>query len=278
MKILSWKLFLEELVGEKPISDYLKYISDMNQTMPDKLFFIGDIKFDVIVDFGCADGTFLENVSKVRPNVKIIGYDIDQNMLDKASAKLPKRALLTDDWRTVVSEVSKYNRPLLNLSSVIHEVYSYSKNSMIINKFWNGQVFAGDFKWITIRDMIPSVTLTRNEIVDFKQDAKKLRRMADKESLQSFEENWGSINSDYRNFVHFLLKYKYRDNWEREVRENYLPITLETLRTKIPQGYSIVLEDSFVLPYLKKEVKKDFNIDLTHATHLKMIIENKNFR
>jgi len=278
MKILSWKLFLEELVGEKPISDYLKYISDMNQTMPDKLFFIGDIKFDVIVDFGCADGTFLENVSKVRPNVKIIGYDIDQNMLDKASAKLPKRALLTDDWRTVVSEVSKYNRPLLNLSSVIHEVYSYSKNSMIINKFWNGQVFAGDFKWITIRDMIPSATLTRNEIVDFKQDAKKLRRMADKESLQSFEENWGSINSDYRNFVHFLLKYKYRDNWEREVRENYLPITLETLRTKIPKGYSIVLEDSFVLPYLKKEVKKDFNIDLTHATHLKMIIENKNFR
>jgi 23S rRNA U2552 (ribose-2'-O)-methylase RlmE/FtsJ len=278
MKILSWKLFLEELVGEKPISDYLKYISDMNQTMPDKLFFIGDIKFDVIVDFGCADGTFLENVSKVRPNVKIIGYDIDQNMLDKASAKLPKSAILTDDWRTVVSEVSKYNRPLLNLSSVIHEVYSYSKNSMVINKFWNGQVFAGDFKWITIRDMIPSVTLTRNEIIDFKQDAKKLRRMADKDSLQSFEENWGSINSDYRNFVHFLLKYKYKDNWEREVRENYLPITLETLRTKIPQGYSIVLEDSFVLPYLKKEVKKDFNIDLTHATHLKMIIENKNFR
>lgn len=278
MKILSWKLFLEELVGEKPISDYLKYISDMNQTMPDKLFFIGDIKFDVIVDFGCADGTFLENVSKVRPNVKIIGYDIDQNMLDKASAKLPKSAILTDDWNTVVSEVSKYNRPLLNLSSVIHEVYSYSKNSMVINKFWNGQVFAGDFKWITIRDMIPSVTLTRNEIIDFKQDAKKLRMMADKDSLQSFEENWGSIFSDYRNFVHFLLKYKYKDNWEREVRENYLPITLETLRTKIPQGYSIVLEDSFVLPYLKKEVKKDFNIDLTHSTHLKMIIENKNFR
>jgi 23S rRNA U2552 (ribose-2'-O)-methylase RlmE/FtsJ len=250
----------------------------MNQTMSDKLFFIGDIKFDVIVDFGCADGTFLENVSKVKPNVKIIGYDIDQNMLDKASAKLPKSAVLTDDWSAVVSEVSKYNRPLLNLSSVIHEVYSYSKNSMVINKFWNGQVFAGDFKWITIRDMIPSVTLTRNEIVDFKQDAKKLRRMADKDSLQSFEENWGSIFSDYRNFVHFLLKYKYKDNWEREVRENYLPITLETLRTKIPQGYSIVLEDSFVLPYLKKEVKKDFNIDLTHATHLKMIIENKNFR
>lgn len=278
MKILSWKLFLEELVGEKPISDYLKYISDMNQTMPDKLFFIGDIKFDVIVDFGCADGTFLENVHKVRPNVKIIGYDIDQNMLDKASTKLPKSAILTDDWNTVVSEVSKYNRPLLNLSSVIHEVYSYSKNSMVINKFWNGQVFSGNFKWITIRDMIPSVTLTRNEIIDFKQDAKKLRMMSDKDSLQSFEENWGSIFSDYRNFVHFLLKYKYRDNWEREVRENYLPITLETLRTKIPQGYSIVLEDSFVLPYLKKEVKKDFNIDLTHPTHLKMIIENKNFK
>jgi len=276
-KILSWQLFLEELVGEKPISNYDKYIIDMNTTMSDKLFFLSEIKFDVIVDFGCADGTFLESISKSRPNVKIIGYDLDQTMLDKASGKLPKNAILTNDWQIVIKELSGLKHPLLNLSSVIHEVYSYS-NSLTVNKFWNSQVFGGNFKYITIRDMMPSVQLTRNEINNFKEDAKKVRRKADKNYLLSFEDVWGSIKSDYRNFIHFLLKYKYTDNWQREVNENYLPITLETLKSKIPSDYSIQYEDDFVLPYLKKEVKRDFNVDLTHSTHVKMILKNQSFK
>ena len=39
MKILSWNLFLEELVGQNPISNYEQYIADMNKAMSDKLFF-----------------------------------------------------------------------------------------------------------------------------------------------------------------------------------------------------------------------------------------------
>ena len=37
----------------------------------------------------------------------------------------------------------------------------------------------------------------------------------------------GSINDNYRNFI-------YNDNWKREVNEDYLPITLETMKKKIP--------------------------------------------
>lgn len=277
MRVLSWKLFLEELVGEKPISNYDQYISDMNTTMSDKLFFLEEIKFDVIVDFGCADGSFLQSLSSSRPNVKIIGYDLDQTMLDISKKKLPGNAVLTDDWNVVLKEISKYKNPLLNLSSVIHEVYSYS-NSQTVSKFWNQQVFGGHFKYITIRVMIPSVELTRNEISNYKDDAKKVRQKANKNSLTSFEEVWGSIFNDYRNFIHFLLKYRYTDNWEREVNENYLPITLETLKSKIPSDYSIIYEKDFVLPYLRQEVKKDFGVELTHSTHVKMIIKNKSFK
>lgn len=275
--ILTWQLFLEELVGENPISNYDQYIIDMNTTMSDKLFFLNEFRFDVIVDFGCADGTFLESVSRMRPNIKVIGYDLDQTMLDKASSKLPTNAVLTDSWDEVLKEISGYKFPLLNLSSVIHEVYSYS-NSKTVNKFWNQQVFAGNFKYITIRDMMPSVELTRNEMINFKDDARKVRQKADKKYLLSFEEVWGSINTDYRNFIHFLLKYKYTDNWNREVNENYLPITLETLKSKIPSSYSITYEDDFVLPYLKQEVKRDFGVELTHSTHVKMIIKNQSFK
>lgn len=277
MRLLSWKLFLEELVGEKPISNYDQYIADMNTTMSDKLFFLDEIKFDVIVDFGCADGTFLKSLSSSRPNVKIIGYDLDQTMLDIAKKKLPSNSILTDSWDVVIKEISNYKSPLLNLSSVIHEVYSYSSNEDVV-KFWNQQVFGGKFKYITMRDMMPSVELTKNEITNYKDDARKVRQKANKNSLATFEEVWGSIYSEYKNFIHFLLKYKYTDNWEREVNENYLPITLEELESKIPNGYSIIYEKDFVLPYLRQEVKRDFGVELTHSTHVKMIIKNRSFR
>lgn len=276
-RILSWQLFLEELVGEKPISNYDQYIAGMNTTMSDKLFFADTVNYDVIVDFGCADGTFLQSLSRMNPNVKIIGYDLDPTMLEIARKKLNKNAILTDSWDAVTAALTGYRNPLLNLSSVIHEVYSYS-NSNTIKFFWDKQVFGGDFKYITIRDMIPSVELTRNEINNFKEDVKKVRQKADKSYLLSFEDRWGSINNSYRAFIHYLLKYKYTDNWDREVNENYLPVTLETIKTKIPSSYKIILEEDFVLPYLKQQVKKDFGVELTHSTHTKLIIRNTKFK
>ncbi len=84
MIIKNWKLFLEEFIGNNPISNYDTYISDMNKTLKDKMFFIDEIKFDVIVDFGCPDGHFLYNLSKIKKNVKLIGYDLDNEMLNKA--------------------------------------------------------------------------------------------------------------------------------------------------------------------------------------------------
>lgn len=277
MKILNWFLFLEEFVGEKPILDIQSYITGMNLSIQDKLFFVDLLDFDVIVDFGCADGTFLESISKIKPKTKIIGYDIDPEMLSKAKSKLGKNSIVTDDWDLVTKSLHYFNKPLLNLSSVIHEVYSYS-NTNKIKYFWESQVFGGDFKSIVIRDMIPSTEISKSEISQFKDDVKKVKQKFDRNYINSFEEKWGSLNSNYRTLIHFLLKYRFTDNWEREVSENYLPISIETLRKKIPSGYKIVYEDSFLLPFLKNRVKKDFNIDLIHPTHTKMIITNKNFR
>ena len=277
MNILNWQLFLEELVGEKPISDLQSYIDGMSLSMQDKLFFVDMLNFDAIVDFGCADGTFLESIMKSNPNVKIIGYDLDETMLSQARTRLGDRVLLTSDWDEVIREISHNKSPLLNLSSVIHEVYSYSSGS-VIKKFWDEQVFGGDFKWITIRDMIPSLEIGKEEINMFKDDVKKVRNKTDKFYLKSFENRWGDINDNYRTFIHYLLKYRYTDNWDREVNEDYLPVSLETVKTKIPSNYKIVYEQDFLLDFLKQQVKKDFNVHLTHSTHTKMIIQNKNFK
>jgi hypothetical protein len=271
MKILNWKLFLESLVGDISISNYDNYISGMNTTLNDKLFFIHDLNFDVIVDFGCADGTFLKELSKHKPNVRLIGYDLDKTMLNKASNNV-KNAFFTDNWNEVLNEIKKYKSPLLNLSSVIHEVYSYS-HPKEINRFWKNQVFGGYFKYITIRDMIPSIDASKISIDDYQNDIKKVKDKYDKDFLNSFIENWDNLESDYRHFLHFLLKYNYTDNWDREVKENYVPVSLETMKSKIPSNYKITYEKSYILDYLKKKVKSDFNIDIKHNTHLKMIIK-----
>jgi hypothetical protein len=277
MNILNWKLFLEELVGEKPISNLQSYIDGMNYSMRDKLFFTGMINFDVIVDFGCADGTFLEELSRTNPGVKLIGYDLDDTMLSKAKSRLGKKALFTNNWNEAIKYTTGFTNPLLNLSSVIHEVYSYSRPN-VISKFWNEQVFGDDFRYITIRDMIPSLEIDKEEIGHFKDDVRKVRSKSDKFYLDSFEKKWGTISDNYRTFVHYLMKYRFTDNWDREVNENYLPVSLETVKSKIPSDYKIVYEEDFLLPFLKQQVKKDFNVELIHSTHTKMIIKNRNFK
>jgi hypothetical protein len=213
----------------------------------------------------------------MKPDVKLIGYDLDDTMLSKAESILGEEAILTSNWNQVVSELSRYKRPLLNLSSVIHEVYSYSHSS-IIKKFWEQQVFGGNFKWITIRDMIPSVEIHKGERKSFEEDVKKVRDLADPYYLKSFEERWEPIENSYRTFVHFLLKYRYIDNWQRELNENYLPVSLETVKKKIPSSYKIIFEEDFIVPFIKEKVMEDFGIVIKHSTHTKMIILNNNFK
>jgi hypothetical protein len=91
--------------------------------------------------------------------------------------------------------------------------------------------------------------------------------------LQDFENIWGSIE-DNRSLTHFLLKYKYETpNWEREVKENYLPLYREDLLAMIPVGYDVIYHEHFVLPYIKRTVKQEVGIEMKDPTHLKLILE-----
>lgn len=268
--INTYKSFLEKIVIH-PISNFNTYLNGMNKSIPDKLFFFNEIKPDLIVDFGCADGSILDNIHKSYPNIKLIGYDIDKEMINKASIKVPQ-STITDNWNDIISVVSNYENSTLLLSSVIHEIYSYS-SGIEIKKFWNDKVFSGIFKYIVIRDMIPSVSLQKKDFLKFKDDAKKINKYANKKQLFDFENIWGLIDNDYRTLIHFLLKYTYIDNWDRELRENYLPVSLETLYKKIPFNYKIKYINTYIFEPIQKRVMNDFGIILTNNTHAKIIIE-----
>ena len=74
--------------------------------------------------------------------------------------------------------------------------------------------------------------------------------------------------------LHFLLKYRWKINWEREVAENYFPIFIEDF-LEIMKSYNIIYFERFRVQFLDDEIKKDFNIGLTDYTHVKGVFTLK---
>lgn len=245
-------------------TDINEYNLGMRKAMTDKLFFLPHTSNShTYVDFGCADGATLSMINDILPGSKLIGYDISKSQLNLAEKNLPS-AVFTDNWDIVLSEMG--NNATLICSSVIHEVYSYCDWREQLH-FWD-KVYESNFKYIAIRDMSSDIA---DNVVSKYLDILNLNTRADQKQLDEFEQLYGSIIY-YRNFVHYLLKYRYKTNWERELAENYMALPLSKLKVYTSSDkYEEVLFDHFTLPFLKAQVKKNFNIDLTAKTHVKII-------
>ena len=245
------------------IANYDAYNGRMRLSMLDKLFFLDKIDPDVIVDFGCADGALLKAIEAMKNGTKLVGYDNDPAM-----ARVTTDFPIFSDWENVSAVVTVSERPALVLSSVIHEVCHYGSKTDI-DKFWS-RVFDSGFEFIIIRDMVPGRAIDRVSNVN---DIKKVyHKFLGTKALDDFERVWGSIENN-KQLIHFLLKYRYlQPNWEREVRENYMPVTREALLAKIPLEYDIIFHEHYVLPYLLQSVRDDLDVEIKDPTHLKLIL------
>ena len=247
------------------------YNKNMSMSMYDKTFFIDKIDAKLFVDFGCADGALMEFCKFLVPDINFIGYDIDPKMVCLAKDRMGEHAPFTIDWKDVSKEIFRVGsggKTAIILSSLIHEVYSYG-SQRDVDLFWE-RVFNTEFNYIVIRDLIPSLSINRTS--DMNDVACVLRESDD--MLIKFEQTWGSIEQN-KNLVHYLMKYRYKENRDREIRENYFPLYREELLRKIPKEYKITFHDHYVLPYVKNQVKKDFGIDLMDNTHMKLILERQ---
>lgn len=288
------------------IQDTKTYNVRMERSMIDKLFFVDKIDADVIVDYGCADGTMLGHARQWMPDLKmVVGFDNNQEMLDRAKKKIggflldndrlallgcPLHELieeakgkqlvalmsqwiqvtaLLEDYRGISYTETEPAKYALILNSVIHEVLHYSSPE-VVAEFWQ-RVFHSGFRYIVIRDMIPSRSVDRPS--DTNDVAKVYNKFGGEQVLRDFERQWGSIENN-KNLVHFLLKYKYlQPNWEREVRENYLPLYREELLAMIPTAYQVIYHEHFVLPWIARQVRNDMGLWMHDNTHIKIIME-----
>jgi SAM-dependent methyltransferase len=246
------------------------YNDRMAKTLIDKIFFIDKVDADVFIDFGCADGTVLSYLHDLFPNNYYVGYDINPDMITIAEEKNKDRNIkffsTMDDIKKYLSNFDSQHKVCLILNSVIHEIYSYSSYEQI-EEFYDF-AFSGLFNYIAIRDMMPNQSINRPADIT---DIARVRAFANQSQLSEFEDIFGSIDNN-KNLIHFLLKYKYIENWNRECRENYFPITTQQFVKRIPKNYCIDYYTEFLLPYAKRTIYEDFQINVKDTTHLKIIL------
>jgi SAM-dependent methyltransferase len=243
------------------------YNIEMRKSMIDKIFFLDKVTTKVIVDFGCADGSTIAFMNILFPEYTYIGYDLSDEMITIAKKKCPF-AHFFSDWNKLQEFLETTERPrTVVCNSLIHEVYAYgSPNDVKI--FWD-RIYSESFDWVVIRDMAVSDSVTR------KSDPLsviRVRKNYNSDVLAQFERKWGSINENWP-LVHFLLKYRYKTNWSREVNENYLPISLEDMINLIPKNWDPIDFKHYVLPFIRQKVREDFNIDLQDSTHVQLILK-----
>lgn len=251
------------------INNYEVYNHGMKKSIKDKLFFEGliDESVDTFVDFGCADGQILKQIHEDFPDWNLRGIDCDENMIGLSKLNCPYAFYGNDILSSCFLDNHK---AILNMSSVIHEIYSYTSPKEI-TELWD-KIFSCNFKYISIRDIMISNTADKISTI---QDIQKVYSYSSNDPfLKDFENKWGRIESN-KNLIHYLLKYRYIENWDREVKENYLPITTEEFLNLIPQEYEIVYYNHYVLPFTKDRIMEDFGIELKDNTHVKILLKRK---
>ena len=93
-----------------------------------------------------------------------------------------------------------------------------------------------------------------------------------------FEDIYGKLFKSWKNLLHFLLKYRWTINWNREVHENYFPIYVEDFLNKFEEKYNLNYLKRFRVPFLNTCWKTDFDInenEISDNTHIKTIFELK---
>ena len=251
-----------------PIKNMDVYNAGMRKSMLDKIWWLDKINDDiyVVLDYGCADGALLSIVHEMNRDMTLIGYDFNEDMIKLAKSNLPDGFFFDNYAKANI--FTPENHTVLVASSVFHEIENYSHDVMTEYE----RIFNNGYKYIAIRDMFVS---EKSYGISDQLTVAKVRQQFSYDKLQEFESNIGSINYN-ENLLQFFLTYRYKENWDREVRENYFPHTIEEFLHKIPDWYEVVHFEHYTLPFVREQVWKDFGVQLNEPTHGKILLKLKN--
>lgn len=254
-------------------ADHHKINVEMRMVIPEKLSFwlphLPMSKITAIVDFGCADGSLLKTISEMCPSLTARYYGIDNERRQRMAARenFPKGTYMSGT--SMLAPVA--GPKLLILSSVLHEVGT-GMSPERLKAWWDFNVVKPGFEWIVIRDFAS----LRG---DSDTPAEWLEKFSETENADLFERAGQFIRRygyrhTLRNAMHWLLKYPYADNWERELAEDYYAVpSSQVQKLAINSGYYLVHHELTTSPFVRDRIKHDTDIDIGgKPTHYNMIL------
>lgn len=259
------------------IDNYQVYNDRMHRSMWDKAFFMDKVPgTEMIIDFGCADGSLIRFLHELFPGMRFIGFDADPSMIAAAAAHGTENAWFFSDSGAMQAHIRSLGvdpgRITVNFSSVLHEIFHYDCDRASITLL----MAEVNPRYIVVRDMMFD---SAEPLAEAPPEAvQQLRRVLPAWQVEDFEAQWGSV-ALRRNFAHLILKYKYAENWERECRENYFSYSMDDLTALLDPGgrYSPILMHRYILPWCRHDAVNTLGVDPgdEFTTHFSLILARK---
>lgn len=242
------------------------YTTEMSKSIWDKAFFMDKIPgVKCILDFGCADGAMERLLAPLFPDIEFFGYDMNVELLTRAADMTPEDYGISywhsSEFKSMlhwIKDIYKPDEICLNLSSVLHEVFSGTDNGIAAIREIIDELHP---KYITIRDMY------YDGPDDYVSQIFKhyILSECDQDCIDEFIEKFGRIDSVKR-LIHFLMKYLWKDNgYLQELEENYFSWNIDTFK-KLVGKYNVIFETHYMLPYYYEKWRGLISSDIhTHA-------------
>jgi SAM-dependent methyltransferase len=250
------------------IADRSGYLARMTGPLQDKLrpsmYFPRNTR--AILDIGCADGAVTIEMAKMFPQALVRGIDLDPEFIETARSNaneqdVPNVIFERAFVRDVLDRNDKYD--VTSSSSTNHEISHYDpdkRRALVVALSRMGSLLRDEQSVMAIRDMILYQSMQTSEFMMPGVIDKIRQKNEVGPQLKDFEKLFGTLRTQEQ-VNHFLLKYMYTQNWDRELREHYLPYTVEEYNQLLPLiDMQIVHQEYYLLPFLKNKWVNDFGL------------------
>ncbi|HEX9007754.1 MAG TPA: class I SAM-dependent methyltransferase [Patescibacteria group bacterium] len=265
------------------IANSALYLERMSKPLQEKLKIAKFIPKSTksVLDIGCADGTVTLALADLFPDISFVGIDFNKEFIDIAKTKIGDRKNVSFEYGFLRERLAKPERfDAAIFCSVLHEFFSYGEGiSTVVKALADAHEILKTKGVLIIRDMITDDYM-RSADLWLEDMMEKISKNNSLLPLMGDFENWfGKMNS-IKQINHFLLKYMYQDNWQREGRENYVPVSFEQYEQIFNLlGMKIQYKESYTIPFLRELWRKDFNFSEDELGSLRstgIIIAQKN--
>lgn len=264
--------------GDHLLNDREGYLQRLAAGLHDKLRVARYLPADAsnVLDVGCADGALTIALAASHPTLHFLGIDLDEGFIAQAQeqarrAALPNVAFRRSYLRDLLAEPTRFD--CVVFASVLHEFWTYGEGiSSVLKALADAHELLNAGGTTIIRDMILEA-YAGQATLHVASIRAKVQASAHAPVLAAFEIYWGAA-TNLATINHFLLKYRYQENWERELPEHYVPVTTEQyIQIFALLGMRVQLHALYLLPFLRDRWQADFDLnadelDLLRSTTL----------